>query len=154
MQKTGTAGPLVVIGVVTSPSGMSAYSTSMSAAEPLEVGHHVAGCRAVDRRHLHSGQRSEVGVTLTGRVVPGLPAGAASLYVVGLHVHLPPRWTGTAAQTPAHRGKFTAYDPQCPCGQASSSAAGAGPEPNIRSQISRYSRSGEGTWSMVCSAWS
>src|SRR5664279_4222542 len=108
MQKTGTAGPLIVIDVVTSPSGMSANSTSMSAAcrveaagerelprpaDPLEVGHHVAGCRAVDRRHLHSGQRSEVGVTLTGRVVPGLPAGAASLYVVGLHVHLPPRWT-------------------------------------------------------------
>jgi len=31
MAKTGTAGPLIVIDVVTSPSGMSAKSTSMSA---------------------------------------------------------------------------------------------------------------------------
>ena len=32
MQKTGTAGPEIVIEVVTSPSGMSAKSVSMSAA--------------------------------------------------------------------------------------------------------------------------
>ena len=32
MQKTGTAGPLIVIDVVTSPSGMPSNSTSMSAA--------------------------------------------------------------------------------------------------------------------------
>ena len=35
MQKTGTAGPLIVIDVVTSPSGMSEKSTSMSAAESI-----------------------------------------------------------------------------------------------------------------------
>ena len=35
MQKTGTAGPLIVIEVVTSPSGMPAKSTSMSAAESI-----------------------------------------------------------------------------------------------------------------------
>ncbi len=32
MQKTGTAGPLIVIDVVTSPSGIASNSTSMSAA--------------------------------------------------------------------------------------------------------------------------
>lgn len=35
MQKTGTAGPLIVMEVVTSPSGMSRNSTSMSAAESM-----------------------------------------------------------------------------------------------------------------------
>ena len=35
MQKTGTAGPLIVIDVVTSPSGMPSKSTSMSAAESI-----------------------------------------------------------------------------------------------------------------------
>ena len=35
MQNTGTAGPLIVIDVVTSPSGMSENSTSMSAAESM-----------------------------------------------------------------------------------------------------------------------
>ena len=35
MQKTGTAGPLIVIDVVTSPSGMPSNSTSMSAAESI-----------------------------------------------------------------------------------------------------------------------
>ena len=35
MQKTGTAGPVIVIEVVTSPSGMSSNSTSMSAAESI-----------------------------------------------------------------------------------------------------------------------
>ncbi len=35
MQKTGTAGPLIVIEVVTSPSGMPWNSTSMSAAESI-----------------------------------------------------------------------------------------------------------------------
>ncbi len=35
MQKTGTAGPLIVIEVVTSPSGMPPNSTSMSAAESI-----------------------------------------------------------------------------------------------------------------------
>ena len=35
MQKTGTAGPLIVIDVVTSPSGMSLKSISMSAAESI-----------------------------------------------------------------------------------------------------------------------
>ena len=35
MQNTGTAGPLIVIEVVTSPSGMSENSTSMSAAESI-----------------------------------------------------------------------------------------------------------------------
>ena len=35
MQKTGTAGPLIVIDVVTSPSGMSRKSRSMSAAESI-----------------------------------------------------------------------------------------------------------------------
>ncbi len=35
MQKTGTAGPLIVMEVVTSPSGMSLNSTSMSAAESM-----------------------------------------------------------------------------------------------------------------------
>ena len=35
MQKTGTAGPEIVIEVVTSPSGMSWNSTSMSAAESI-----------------------------------------------------------------------------------------------------------------------
>ncbi len=33
MQKTGTAGPLIVMDVVTSPSGMPRKRTSMSAAE-------------------------------------------------------------------------------------------------------------------------
>ena len=35
MQKIGTAGPLIVIDVVTSPSGMPSKSTSMSAAESI-----------------------------------------------------------------------------------------------------------------------
>ena len=35
MQNTGTAGPLIVIDVVTSPSGMPRNSTSMSAAESM-----------------------------------------------------------------------------------------------------------------------
>jgi hypothetical protein len=35
MQKTGTAGPLMVIEVVTSPSGMPSKRTSMSAAESM-----------------------------------------------------------------------------------------------------------------------
>ena len=35
MQKIGTAGPLMVIDVVTSPSGMPSNSTSMSAAESM-----------------------------------------------------------------------------------------------------------------------
>lgn len=35
MQNTGTAGPLIVMEVVTSPSGMSLNSTSMSAAESM-----------------------------------------------------------------------------------------------------------------------
>ncbi len=35
MQNTGTAGPLIVIEVVTSPSGMPPNSTSMSAAESM-----------------------------------------------------------------------------------------------------------------------
>lgn len=35
MQKTGTAGPLMVMDVVTSPSGMSLNRTSMSAAESM-----------------------------------------------------------------------------------------------------------------------
>lgn len=35
MQKTGTAGPLIVIEVVTSPRGMSPKRTSMSAAESM-----------------------------------------------------------------------------------------------------------------------
>ena len=35
MQKIGTAGPLIVIDVVTSASGMSANSVSMSAAESM-----------------------------------------------------------------------------------------------------------------------
>lgn len=35
MQKIGTAGPLIVIEVVTSPSGMPRKSTSMSAAESM-----------------------------------------------------------------------------------------------------------------------
>ncbi len=35
MQKTGTAGPLIVIEVVTSASGMPANRTSMSAAESI-----------------------------------------------------------------------------------------------------------------------
>ena len=35
MQKIGTAGPLIVIEVVTSPSGMPSNSTSMSAAESI-----------------------------------------------------------------------------------------------------------------------
>ena len=35
MQKTGTAGPLIVIEVVTSASGIPANSASMSAAESM-----------------------------------------------------------------------------------------------------------------------
>ena len=35
MQNTGTAGPLIVIDVVTSPSGMPSKSTSMSVAESI-----------------------------------------------------------------------------------------------------------------------
>ena len=35
MQNTGTAGPLIVIDVVTSPSAMPSNSTSMSAAESI-----------------------------------------------------------------------------------------------------------------------
>ena len=35
MQKTGTAGPLIVIEVVTSPRAMPSKSTSMSAAESI-----------------------------------------------------------------------------------------------------------------------
>ena len=35
MQNTGTAGPEIVIEVVTSPSGMPSNSTSMSAAESI-----------------------------------------------------------------------------------------------------------------------
>ncbi len=35
MQKTGTAGPLIVIEVVTSPRSMLSKSTSMSAAESI-----------------------------------------------------------------------------------------------------------------------
>ncbi len=35
MQKTGTAGPLMVIEVVTSSSGIESKSTSMSAAESI-----------------------------------------------------------------------------------------------------------------------
>ena len=35
MQNTGTAGPLIVMDVVTSPSGMPANSASMSAAESI-----------------------------------------------------------------------------------------------------------------------
>ena len=35
MQNTGTAGPVIVIEVVTSPSGMPSNSTSMSAAESI-----------------------------------------------------------------------------------------------------------------------
>ena len=35
MQKIGTAGPLIVIEVVTSPSGIPSKSTSMSAAESI-----------------------------------------------------------------------------------------------------------------------
>ena len=59
MQKTGTAGPLIVIDVVMSSSGRSLNSTSMSAAESMATpvpdlaeAHRVVGVTAHQGRHV------------------------------------------------------------------------------------------------------
>src|SRR5690242_8158079 len=65
MQKIGTAGPLIVIDVVTSPSGMPSKSTSTSAAEsiatpqwPTAERARVVGVAAHQRRHVEGDRQA------------------------------------------------------------------------------------------------
>ena len=77
MQKTGTAGPLIVIDVVTSASRMSAKSTSMSAAESMATpqwpdlaeGARVVGVPAHQGRHVE-GDGEPVAAGVEDRPVP------------------------------------------------------------------------------------
>ena len=82
MQKIGTAGPLIVIEVVTSPRSMPSKSTSMSAARVdrhaavphLAEGHRVVGVPADQRRHVEGDAESAAATTQDHLVaLVGLP---------------------------------------------------------------------------------